>query len=64
MKSIKIEAKNVEKAVKKALNELEIERENAEINVIDEGSKGLLGFIGAKDYNCKTIITNNIVNKI
>jgi len=49
MKSIKVEAKNVEKAVKKALAELEIDRKDAEINVIDKGSKGLLGLIGAKD---------------
>jgi len=49
MKSIKVEAKNVEKAVEKALTELDIAREDAEINIIDEGSKGLLGLIGAKD---------------
>lgn len=49
MKSIKVEAKNVEKAVAKALTELGITREDAEINVIDEGSKGLLGLIGTKD---------------
>src|SRR6056297_417401 len=49
MKSIKVEAKNVDKAVEKALAELDIAREDAEINIIDEGSKGLLGLIGAKD---------------
>lgn len=49
MKSIKIKAKNVDDAVAEALNKLGIEEEEAEINVIDEGSKGLLGFIGAKD---------------
>ncbi|MFN2340475.1 MAG: RNA-binding cell elongation regulator Jag/EloR [Halanaerobium sp.] len=49
MKSIKVEAKNVEKAVEKALTKLGITRENAEINVLDKGSKGLLGLIGTKD---------------
>jgi spoIIIJ-associated protein len=49
MKSIKIKAKNVDDAVAEALNKLGIEEEEAEINIIDEGSKGLLGFIGAKD---------------
>ncbi|ADO78226.1 RNA-binding cell elongation regulator Jag/EloR [Halanaerobium praevalens] len=49
MKSIKVEAKNVEKAVKKALAKLELKREEVEINVIDKGSKGLLGLIGTKD---------------
>jgi len=49
MKSIKVEAKNVEKAVEKALTKLGITREDAEINVIDDGSRGLLVFIGTKD---------------
>jgi spoIIIJ-associated protein len=49
MKSIKVEAKNVEKAVEKALTELGITREEAEINIIDKGSKGLLGLIGTKN---------------
>ena len=49
MKSIKVEAKNVEKAVEKALLKLGIERDEAEIDVIDEGSRGLLGLIGNKD---------------
>src|SRR6056297_2789847 len=49
MKSIKVEAKNVEKAVEKALSKLGITREDAEINVLDEGSKGLLGLFGTKD---------------
>ncbi|MFW6000933.1 MAG: RNA-binding cell elongation regulator Jag/EloR [Halanaerobium sp.] len=49
MKSIKVKAKNVDDAVAEALNKLGIEEKEAEINVIDEGSKGLLGFIGAKD---------------
>lgn len=49
MKSIKVEAKNVEKAVKKALAKLELTKEEVEINVIDKGSKGLLGLIGTKD---------------
>ncbi|MFW6280889.1 MAG: Jag N-terminal domain-containing protein, partial [Halanaerobium sp.] len=49
MKSIKVEAKNVDKAVEKALAELDIARKDAEIKIIDEGSRGLLGLIGAKD---------------
>lgn len=48
MKTIKQEAKTVEEAVRAALEKLGIERENADIKVIEEGSKGLLGFIGTK----------------
>jgi len=49
MKSVRIKAKTVDEAVTQALEELDTTAENAEVNVIDEGSKGLLGFIGAKD---------------
>ncbi|MFN2362908.1 MAG: RNA-binding cell elongation regulator Jag/EloR [Halarsenatibacteraceae bacterium] len=49
MKSIKVEAKNVEKAVEKALLKLGLERDEAEIDIIDKGSRGLLGLIGNKD---------------
>src|SRR5690554_7225442 len=48
MKTIKQEAKTVEEAVRAALEKLGIERENADVKVVEEGSKGLLGFIGTK----------------
>lgn len=41
--------KTVDEAVREALKELKIEREDAEIEIIDEGSKGFLGVFGAKD---------------
>lgn len=41
-------AKTIDEAVELALKELGITREEAEISVIEEGSKGFLGF-GAKD---------------
>jgi len=49
MKSIKIKAKTVDEAVSEALDKLNASKENADINVIEEGSSGFLGFIGAKD---------------
>ncbi len=49
MDSIRKEAKNVEEAVEKALKELEISREEAEINIIEEGNTGFLGIIGNKN---------------
>lgn len=51
MKSLKVTEKNgktVEEAVSAALKELGIEREDAEIEIIEEGSKGFLG-LGSKD---------------
>ena len=41
-------AKSIDEAVELALTELGIEKENAEIEIVQEPSKGFLG-IGAKD---------------
>lgn len=46
-------AKTVEEAVSQALIELNISREEAEIEVIEESSKGLFGLIGSKDATVK-----------
>jgi spoIIIJ-associated protein len=42
------EGKTVDDAVEKGLERLGITREEADIEVLDEGSKGVLNFIGAK----------------
>ncbi|MDQ0508419.1 spoIIIJ-associated protein [Peptoniphilus ivorii] len=42
-------AKTVEEAVEKALAELRIDRDRAEVEIIEEPSKGFLGLIGGKD---------------
>ena len=41
--------KTVDEAVEEALKELKISREDAEIEVIEEGSRGFLGMFGAKE---------------
>ena len=41
--------KTVEEAILAALKDLEVDREDVEIEIIEEGSKGFLGVIGAKD---------------
>lgn len=46
-------AKTVDEAVSQALIELNISRENANIEVIEESSKGLFGLIGSKDATVK-----------
>ena len=48
MKCVEKTAKTVEEAVMAAVRELGIEREEAEIEVLEEPSRGILGFIGAK----------------
>ncbi len=49
MLSCKETGNSVEEAVEKALKKLDISKEEAEINIIDEGSKGFLGLIGGKE---------------
>jgi len=49
LRSVTKEAKTVDEAVQLALEELGIDEDHAEIEVIDEGSKGLLGIIGNRN---------------
>lgn len=56
-KSVEKSAKTVEEAVELALAELGLNKDNVEISVIEEGSRGLFG-LGAKDAVVK--VTSNI----
>ncbi len=49
MVSCKETGNSIEEAIEKALKRLDLSRQEAEINIIDEGSKGFLGIIGGKD---------------
>ncbi len=46
MKEIKVEAKTVTEAVEKAMRELDLNRQQIEVEIIDEGKKGLFGLGG------------------
>lgn len=45
--------KSVDEAVREALTELNINKEDANIQILDEGQKGFLGLIGSKDATVK-----------
>lgn len=49
MKSVEKTAKTIEEAIEAALSELDIKRENARIEVLEEPSKGFFGIIGTKE---------------
>lgn len=53
-------AKTVDDAINEALLELEIEREDVEVEIIDEGSKGFLGLIGGRNAEVKVIKVKKI----
>ena len=48
MQEIEIKGKNVEETIRKGLQQLGCTREQAEIKVLDEGTTGLFGLMGAK----------------
>ena len=58
MKSVTIEKATVEEAVETALLELNTEREEVEIEVINEPSRGLFGLIGSKNAKVKVTVTD------
>lgn len=48
MKSIDMTGKTVDEAIQKALEQLNLTKDEVEINIVDEGSKGFLNLIGSK----------------
>ncbi|MEN8078975.1 RNA-binding cell elongation regulator Jag/EloR [Clostridioides difficile] len=48
MKTIEMTGKTVEEALKHALDELKLTKDKVDVEIIDEGSKGLFNLIGAK----------------
>jgi len=64
MKWVEKVAKTVDEAVELALKELGVSREKVIVEVIDEGSKGLLGIIGARPAKVKVIVKQTPEEKI
>ena len=61
MMTMEVTGKSIDEAIEKALKELQAAREDVEIEVIDEGNKGFLGFFGAKDAKVKVTKKHNTV---
>lgn len=64
MKSIELEGKTVEEALKKALIELNTTENMVEVEVLEEGSKGLFSFIGSKPAKIRVTVKRNYIEEI
>lgn len=53
MKTIEMTGKTVEEALKHALDELKLTKDKVDVEIIDEGSKGLFNLIGTKPAKVK-----------
>lgn len=58
MKSVTVEKLTVDEAIKYALNDLNAEMSEVEVEIIKEPSKGLLSFLGSKNAKVKVTVTN------
>lgn len=63
MKSIEMIGKNVEDALQKALKKLNLNRDKVEIEILDEGSKGLFNLIGSKPAKIRVKIKRDYVGE-
>ncbi|HSH52025.1 MAG TPA: Jag N-terminal domain-containing protein, partial [Bacteroidales bacterium] len=63
MREITASGQTVEEAVQSALEQLNTSRDRVEIEVIDEGKKGLLGVFGSKRAYVKVKIKKNPIEE-
>jgi len=62
-KSVEIDGKTVEEAVKKALQILKVQKNQVKIKVLSEEQKGLFGMSGAKPAKILATVINPTPNK-
>ncbi|MBL4938401.1 protein jag [Clostridium sp. YIM B02515] len=61
MKVIEMTGKTVDDAIKNALNELKVTEDKIEVEVLEEGSKGLFKLIGAKPARIKVKVKRDYI---
>ena len=61
MKSVETIGKTVEDAIEKALNDLQTTKEKVQVEIIDEGSKGILNIIGKREAKVKVTLKKDYV---
>jgi spoIIIJ-associated protein len=61
MKIIEMTGRTVEEALKNALNELKLTEDKVEVEILDEGTKGLFKLIGAKPARIKVKVKRDYI---
>lgn len=64
MKSIETTGKTVDEAIENALKELNITKDMVDIDIIEQGSKGLFNLFGAKPFRIKATIRDIQMDQI
>ena len=64
MKTIEMTGKTVDEALKNALNELKLTKEEVDIEIIDEGSKGIFNLIGNKPGRSKITKKRSAIGEV
>ena len=59
MKNIEVLGKTVEEAIQEGLVNLGVKREKVEVEILENGSKGIFGFIGTKPARVKLTVKND-----
>ncbi|GAF25758.1 predicted RNA-binding protein [Moorella thermoacetica Y72] len=59
MKEIEVSGKTVEEAIENALKSLGAKREEVEISILEEGSKGFLGLLGSRQARVKVVLPDS-----
>ena len=55
MKFVETTGKTRDEAIQKAVDQLGLSKDKLQIEVLEEGSKGFLGFLGSKDFRIKAV---------
>lgn len=59
MKEIEASGRTVEEAIANALKSLQAKREEVEVTVLEEGSKGFLGLLGSRQARVKVVLPDS-----
>ncbi|HSP48520.1 MAG TPA: RNA-binding cell elongation regulator Jag/EloR [Clostridiaceae bacterium] len=63
MKVLEFSGKNVEEALANALKELDVPKDRVDFEVVEEGSKGLLGLFGAKPAMIRVTVKKTAIDE-